>query len=143
MTRAVCCRASSARPVEYSQNVPYHWRRCGDNGRERLDRNRPAEASVDGLVDLAHATRAQRRQDFIRAETGTGRQPHCGKVAIISSRRRGATHDPAHDDLRTGCLVAVRFGGRGFGQGGVQLANCAQANKLPSDSQKTARVVMW
>ena len=39
---------------------------------ERLDGHRPAQARVDGLVDLAHATRAQRGHDFIRTETGTG-----------------------------------------------------------------------
>ena len=53
------------------------WRkRVGVTAVERLDGHRPAQAGVDGLVDLAHATRAQHGHDFIRTETGTGSQRH-------------------------------------------------------------------
>ena len=54
--------------------------------RECLDRNGPAQASVDGLVHLAHATRAQCGENFVRAETGAGGQRHCGKAFIIAIR---------------------------------------------------------
>ena len=43
---------------------------------ERLDGHGSAEARVEGLVDLAHATRTQHGHDFIRTETGTGNERH-------------------------------------------------------------------
>ena len=43
-------------------------------GHERLDRHSPAQAGVEGLVDLPHATGTQLGEDFIRAETGARSQ---------------------------------------------------------------------
>ena len=50
---------------------------------ERLDGHRSAEAGVDGLVDLAHATRAQHGHDFIRTEAGTRSQRQCEGTIIL------------------------------------------------------------
>ena len=43
-----------------------------DFTRQNLDRHRAIEAGVAGFVDLAHATRAKRAEDFVGAETGAG-----------------------------------------------------------------------
>lgn len=40
---------------------------------ELLDRDDPFEPRVVGLVDLAHATGADRREDFVGAEFVAGR----------------------------------------------------------------------
>ena len=46
----------------------------GAGAGQDLDRDRAAEAGVDGAVHLAHASRAQGGVHAIRAETVTGRQ---------------------------------------------------------------------
>jgi hypothetical protein len=38
-----------------------------------LDRHVTAEAGIAGAVDLAHASRSEGRENFVRAETGTRR----------------------------------------------------------------------
>ena len=47
---------------------------------QRLDRNCPAQARIDCLVDLAHPPLTQRGHNLVRAQTGTGNQRHCGGV---------------------------------------------------------------
>ena len=54
----------------------------GQRVRQHLDRNRASELRVAGPVDLAHATRAQERQDLVRAEScadGDG-HPECCRI---------------------------------------------------------------
>ncbi len=46
----------------------------GDRTWQDLDRHRAIEARVAGFVDLAHAARAKRAEDFIRTEPGAGRE---------------------------------------------------------------------
>jgi hypothetical protein len=41
-------------------------------GRQLLDRHDALEPGIEGLVDLAHATSANSRFDFVRAETCAG-----------------------------------------------------------------------
>jgi len=45
-------------------------------GRQDFDGDFASQARVAGLVDLAHAARAQRGNDLIRAQTGTGCDRH-------------------------------------------------------------------
>ena len=45
---------------------------------QNLQRDVAIELRVAGAVDLAHAARANQRDDLIRAETGTGRERHGG-----------------------------------------------------------------
>ena len=90
--------------VEHRQNVGMIQRRGGarfpleareslgiarERARQDLDGDVSAEARIAGLVDLAHAAGAQRRQDLVRAESGSRRKPHRtgGIVALL----RGAT----------------------------------------------------
>ena len=42
----------------------------GESRRQRLDRDHAVEPRVAGAIDLAHAARAERRQDLVVAETG-------------------------------------------------------------------------
>jgi hypothetical protein len=42
--------------------------------RQDLDRDLPAEAGVSRAVDLSHPSRAKRTEDFVGAETGSGRE---------------------------------------------------------------------
>ena len=51
--------------------------------RQHLERDVPVETRVAGTVDLAHATRPQRRDDLVGTETGTRGQRH--ELAIITS----------------------------------------------------------
>jgi hypothetical protein len=48
----------------------------GVNAVERLDGHCPAQAGVEGLVDLAHATCTHHGHDFKRTEAGTRGQRH-------------------------------------------------------------------
>ena len=48
----------------------------GDAFWQDLDGDRPFEVGVGGAVDLAHSAHANLRGDFVRAETGAGRQGH-------------------------------------------------------------------
>ena len=49
-----------------------------DMGGEDLDGDGPLQPGVGGLVDLAHATRADGGLDLIRAEVSAALQGHCG-----------------------------------------------------------------
>ena len=53
-----------------------------------LDGDVAIEPRVARLVDLAHATRAERRQDFVGAETGSGCERHVGRGRNYSRRSR-------------------------------------------------------
>jgi hypothetical protein len=55
--------------------------------RHRLQGHHPAEASVLGAVDHRHAAGAERSDDLVRAEAGTGGQVHVA-VSGISTRRK-------------------------------------------------------
>src|SRR5262249_12166846 len=48
----------------------------GDRRGQHLDRHRPIEARVAGLVDLAHSAGAQERLNLVRAESGADVQTH-------------------------------------------------------------------
>ena len=50
-------------------------------GRQLLDRHDAVEPGIEGLVDLAHATSANGRLDFVGAETCTG----CERQRLILS----------------------------------------------------------
>ena len=54
--------------------------REGSVGVGHKDRNRPAQARIDCLVDLAHPPLTQRGHNLVRAQTGTGNQRHCGGI---------------------------------------------------------------
>ena len=45
-------------------------------GRQHLDRHRAFESRVPGPVDLAHPAGAERREDLVGAETGSGAKCH-------------------------------------------------------------------
>ena len=45
---------------------------------EHFDRDLAIEPRIPGPVHLAHAAGAEQRDDFVRTETGTGRQRHRG-----------------------------------------------------------------
>ena len=51
----------------------------GERLGQDLDRDNAIETRVARFVDLAHAARAERRDDLVRAETGAGGKRHvCG-----------------------------------------------------------------
>ena len=45
-----------------------------------LDRDVAIQLRVAGAVDLAHAARAERGNDFVRTELGTGRERHARRL---------------------------------------------------------------
>ena len=49
-----------------------------------LDRDGAIEARVARLVDLAHAARADRRRDFVRAEASAGGQRHRAVCVFVT-----------------------------------------------------------
>ena len=49
-------------------------------GGQRLDGDVAAEARVARAIDLAHAARAERRDDFVGAESGAGGEWHPGNL---------------------------------------------------------------
>ena len=56
----------------------------GEGFRQDLDRYVAAELGVPRAVHLAHAARAERSADFVRAETCAGRQAHrLSKLRVI------------------------------------------------------------
>jgi hypothetical protein len=57
-------------------------------GRQVLDRHDALEPGIEGLVDLAHATSANSRFDFVRAETCAG----CEEHTLIFSRTQLRRH---------------------------------------------------
>ena len=69
-------------------------RRCGLAAKEAvedLDRDGPIEARIAGAIDLAHASSADERDDFIRAEAHAGCQGHGLALSIIRVRSRAAS----------------------------------------------------
>jgi hypothetical protein len=54
--------------------------------REHFDGDVAAEAGVAGTIDLAHAARAERRNDFVGTELGTGRKVHVGGYCTLLRR---------------------------------------------------------
>jgi len=59
----------------------------GDRRWKNLDRHVAIELPIPGAVDLAHPTRAERREDFVGAETRAGRECHSFSATAILSRR--------------------------------------------------------
>jgi hypothetical protein len=66
-----------------SPEAGYLLRIAGDCFREDLDGDVPAEPGVAGAVNLAHATRAERSDDSIRADARTDVQRHGLRAFII------------------------------------------------------------
>src|SRR5437762_6014087 len=50
----------------------------GDPGRQDLDRDLASELRVPGLPDLSHASGAERREDFVRAQAASGYERQAG-----------------------------------------------------------------
>jgi hypothetical protein len=50
--------------------------RVGGGARQQFDRNQAVQSRVAGAVDLAHAARAQRSEDFVRTESSAGSKRH-------------------------------------------------------------------
>ena len=48
----------------------------GDRGRDDLDRDIPSEPRIAGAIDLAHASGAERGQDFVGTEARASGQSH-------------------------------------------------------------------
>ena len=48
----------------------------GERARQNLDGDVTSEAGIAALVDLSHPAAAEQRRDFVRAETGAGRERH-------------------------------------------------------------------
>ena len=57
--------------------------------REDLDRDLAAQSRIARAIDLAHAARADEREDFIRAEVRPGGQGHAGSDGRDCSRAAG------------------------------------------------------
>ena len=62
----------------------------GDGGRQDLDGDVAPEPRIAGAIDLAHASRAELRDHFIRAEPGTSRQSHDARGLYAAARRASA-----------------------------------------------------
>src|SRR5262249_32091717 len=62
---------------------------AGERLREDLDRDSAVEARVARLVHLPHAARAERREDFVRAEAAAGGEGHTGGVGTEILSRSG------------------------------------------------------
>ena len=77
--------------------------------REDLDRDLAPQPRVARAIDLAHATRAKQREDFIRAEMRPGGQGHCGlgTAAIVAGLAR-ALHQRTLTSSRSGPAKAAR-----------------------------------
>ena len=52
---------------------------------QHLDRDVAIQPRIARAIDLAHAARAEQRQDFICAETSAGREGHVWVARIIAS----------------------------------------------------------
>jgi hypothetical protein len=61
-------------------------------GRKNLDRNRTIKPGVAGAIPLAHPTRAQGREDFVGAESGTGGYSHGSAAIIAPENEESVTH---------------------------------------------------
>ena len=55
----------------------------GKMGGENLDGNGSVETGVAGTVNLAHASRAKRRDNFVRTEFSPRSEPHALRVIIV------------------------------------------------------------
>jgi hypothetical protein len=77
-------------------------------GRQDLDRDRSPQPEVARPIHLAHAAGAERLDDFIRAETGAGRECHDGKGGPrhATTARRPAADSAAWVCPRRGPLPA-------------------------------------
>jgi hypothetical protein len=53
-------------------------RPCGAGCREDLDRHRPIELGIPGRIDFAHTSGAERREDFVSADSLSDSQGHEG-----------------------------------------------------------------
>ena len=67
---------------------------AGEVRGEHLDRHRPIQPHVSGFVNLAHATRAESGEDFIRADSGArneSQEPDYRQIGTTNKgkRRRG------------------------------------------------------
>ena len=71
---------SSAAPAFASRRS--RSRAVGSDSTQDLDRDAAVEARVVGVVDLAHATRADGRNNLVGTESSAGRQWH-----VIDSAR--------------------------------------------------------
>ena len=58
--------------------------------RQHLDRDVAPQARVPGAINLAHASRAYRREDLVRPEAGPGFDCHETPWGILSPRHRGS-----------------------------------------------------
>lgn len=56
---------------------------------QHLDRHLPSKAGVAATIDFAHATRAERRNDLVRAEAGTGRKFHGMSEEQVDANTQG------------------------------------------------------
>ena len=72
-TMCGCERAATARASR--SNRP-HPRVLGEALGQHLDRDLAMQARVAGAIDLAHPARAQRSDDLVLSETGTGGEGH-------------------------------------------------------------------
>jgi len=54
--------------------------RCSDVGGQNLEGDVAAEAGVERLVDLAHASGAERCEDLVGSQTSAGGERHLGKL---------------------------------------------------------------
>ena len=73
----------------------------GKLGTGCLDRDKPVKACVAALVYLSHATCPDRREDFVRAEGGTGSQIHgsLDDYSLGTLRLWGCTRITAHSEV--------------------------------------------
>jgi hypothetical protein len=81
--RGLWLRDGSARAVPRSPPLP---------GKD-LERDVPSELSVGGPIDLAHAAGAERGDDAVVRNTGTGVQLHRGPYRIRSGGGEERTRD--------------------------------------------------
>ena len=69
-------------------------------GGQLLDRHDAVQPGIEGPVDLAHATSADSRLDFVRAETSAG----CKRQELILSRRLLRCHTKVDRLMRSNRL---------------------------------------
>ncbi len=69
----------------------------GDGLRKDLDRDVPIQLPVPRPVHFAHPSRAERREDLVRAETSPGWKCHRAVArAILDEAMRGGIGDMSH-----------------------------------------------
>ena len=62
---------------------------------QNLDRQVAPESRIAGSVDFTHSPRAERRENFVRAEFGTRGQSHVVVRVIIEQNGAGASQHSA------------------------------------------------